>query len=344
MKRSKWSMAEQAVFLSKLGELLEHGYPLSHAIQFIGLQESAKKTEALDSVLDYLKQGETLYHSLEKISFDKQIISYIYYAENYGGNLPAALKEGGGFWKSRSEDLIKIRKLLVYPLFLLLFTGTVFFTLQKVLLPKFQSLFSSMDAGPNIFLEFIRNISVILHYSPFCLLASAFLLFTFRYFWYSRQTPLRQRKFLQSIPFAGSLVKLYDTHFFATQLSGLLAGGLSINQSISLFAENQSEPFYEELCSLIRYELTQGKALESIFRDLPYFEPAISMIIAIGQKYGTLDKELFLYGRYILSKIEERINAALRFVQPVLFSVVGLLVVSIYLAVLMPMFSLLDGL
>lgn len=36
-------------------------------------------------------------------------------------------------------------------------------------------------------------------------------------------------------------------------------------------------------------------------------------------------------------------NAILKIIQPLMFSLIGLLIVSIYLAVLLPMFSLLEG-
>ncbi|MDQ7860798.1 type II secretion system F family protein [Peribacillus frigoritolerans] len=61
------------------------------------------------------------------------------------------------------------------------------------------------------------------------------------------------------------------------------------------------------------------------------------------KKYGRLDAELFHYSRFILEKIEERMNAILKIIQPLMFSLIGLLIVSIYLAVLLPMFSLLEG-
>jgi competence protein ComGB len=342
MKRSKWTISDQALFLHRLGELLDHGYPLSHAIQFIGLQETTKKSEALDTALEYLRQGESLYFALSKLKFHNQLISYLYYAENYG-NLSTALKEWGGFWKHRTEDMKKVKKLLIYPIFLLFFTGAVFFVLQKVLLPKFQTLFNSMDVEQNIFLIVVLKLSNYLHNFPFVFLSMILLYFFAKYYWFAKKSPLQQRKLLQAIPFVGKLIKLYNTHFFASQMSGLLAGGLSINQSIRLFSENEAQPFYQELCSIIRNDLTEGKPLEEIFLKLPYFERNISIIISNGQKYGTLDQELFHYGKDVLKMIEDSINTALRIVQPILFSIIGLLVISIYLAVLMPMFSLLDG-
>lgn len=80
-----------------------------------------------------------------------------------------------------------------------------------------------------------------------------------------------------------------------------------------------------------------------IFQELPYFDRNLPLIAANGQKYGRLDSELLHYSRFLLEKIEERMNSILKIIQPLMFSLIGLLIVSIYLAVLLPMFSLLEG-
>lgn len=342
MKRSKWKGMEQARFLIKLGELLENGYPLSHAIQFLMLQESRKKAADLNDALLKLREGHPLHAVLASINFHPQLVSYIYYGEKHG-HIEQALMEGGGFWQKRTEDLERMKKLLIYPLFLFFFVANIFIVLQETLLPKFQMLFESMEVKQNIFLTVVLAVSKILPAIPVILAVSLMFIFFGRKYWFSRMCPLKRRKILHKIPFIGRFLKLYDTQFFSSQLSGLLSGGLSINESIRLFSES-SQPFYQKLCCLIKQELTEGKSLEDIFQEIPYFEKHLSVIMAHGQKYGTLDSELFHYSRYVLSAIEEKTGAAIRIIQPLLFSIVGLLIVSIYLAVLMPMFSLLGGL
>ena len=87
----------------------------------------------------------------------------------------------------------------------------------------------------------------------------------------------------------------------------------------------------------------EGRSLETIFQEQPYFDKNLSIIAANGQKYGRLDSELLHYSRFLLEKIEERMNTIMKVIQPLLFSIIGLLIISIYMAVLLPMFSLLDG-
>lgn len=342
MRRANWKLKEQATFLSKLGELLEHGYSLSDAIRFLKFQEPKKKQEDLLQALEFFKSGHPLHYVLTEMKFHSQLVSYIFYGEQYG-ELARALKEGGQYWTKRTEDLDKIKKLLIYPVFLLFFVGNIFVILQSILLPKFETLFSTMDVEKTFFLKIVLATSFILPKVPLILLLFFLFLFLLKRYWFNQLCPLRQRKIILKIPVVGMFICLYETHFFVSQFSGLLAGGLSINESIKLFAENQRQPFYQRLCEQMKKELLEGKQLEMIFRQQGFFEKNLYIVTANGQKYGRLDAELFHYSRYLLEKIEEKMSVVLRIIQPLLFSLIGFLIVSIYLAVLLPMFSLLDG-
>ncbi|MGY3313618.1 competence protein ComGB [Peribacillus simplex] len=341
-QKSKWQLKEQAVFISKLGELLSHGYPLADALHFLEFQESKKKAEDFAQAIKDLRNGYPLHQVLIHLNFHPQLVSYIFYGEQYG-DLDRALKEGGQYWKKRTEDMDKVKKLMVYPVFLVIFVSIVFYILQSVLLPKFQAIYFTMDVDQNAILKLLSASTIILPVLPFILLGLLLFLFVLKRFWFNGLCPLRQRRILMGIPIFGTFIKLYETYFFASQFSGLLSGGLSINESIKLFSKNQQQPFYQKLCSIIKDDLTEGRSLEMIFQELPYFDGNLPVVAANGQKYGRLDAELHHYSRFLLEKIEEKMNAILKIIQPLMFSLIGLLIVSIYLAVLLPMFSLLEG-
>jgi competence protein ComGB len=341
--KSKWKVKEQAVFILKLGELLNHGYPLAEALHFLEFQESKKKAEDFTQAIADLRNGYPLHMVLTHLNFHPQLVSYIFYGEQYG-DLERALKEGGRYWKKRIEDMDKVKKLMVYPVFLVFFVSIVFYILQSVLLPQFQTIYFTMDVDQHILLRLMSASTFILPALPFLLLGLLLFLYALKRFWFNGLCPLRQRRILMGIPIFGTFIKLYETYFFASQFSGLLSGGLSINDSIKLFSINQQQPFYQKLCNIIKDDLIEGRSLEMIFRELPYFDGNLPVVAANGQKYGRLDAELLHYSRFILENIEERMNAILKIIQPLMFSLIGLLIVSIYLAVLLPMFSLLEGL
>ncbi|WP_028391785.1 competence type IV pilus assembly protein ComGB [Bacillus cihuensis] len=343
MKRSNWKMKEQSQFLLKLGELLEFGYPLAEAIQFLMLQHNKKKETDLQRSISALRSGNPFHSVLTMMNFHPQLVHFIYFSEAYG-NLPKALQEAGLYWGQRNDDIEKLKKIFLYPFFLIFFVTLVFYMMKTVLLPKIQLLFQTMNADETLLLQVILVFVNFLDLLPYFLVFAIIVYLLLHSFYLKKLSPFKRQNLLLRIPLVGTFIKLYETHFFASQLSGLLAGGLSINESITLFARSGVQPFYHDICQLIKNELTEGKPLDAIFRDLPYFEKRLGVITANGQKSGRLEQELYMYSRFILDQAEEKMKGLMQIIQPTLFSLIGLVIVSIYLAVLLPMFSLMKGL
>jgi competence protein ComGB len=342
MKIVKWTLKDQSLFMLRLGELLENGYTLSDAIEFIKSQEKEGRRETLEAGLNFLKAGNSLQEMLVEVGFHNKMVDYIYYAEHYG-DLSFALKEGGSFWKKRIDDLERLKKVFMYPLFMLLFISLLFIFLQNILLPKFMELIQNFQVEQTSFVFHFLLFLKFLSYFPYVAALLCIAGVTIYFLWFTKLDPITKKRLLLKIPLFGPLLKILDTYFFTCQLSSLLSGGLSINDSISLFSSHNRQPFYQEICRHIFGKLTEGLALEDIFKDFPFFVDNLSVVIASGQKHGSLDRELYHYSRFLLQNLEEQISSYIKIVQPVMFGIIGLMVISIYLAVLLPMFSIMDN-
>ncbi len=342
MKHPKWTFEDQAKFLHMTGELLERGYPLAEALSSIQYHLPKRHQAVLTEGILSLKSGESFYQLLQKLEFHNELIGYVFFAEQHG-NLAAAFLAGSRMMLKRVHDTAKLKKLLAYPLFLILTTLLLFIFMQKLLLPRFSSLFSSMNAEENFFTTFVSLISNLLPFF-FFLLFIFFLLFVLYYFFHFRKhPPLVQKRRLMKIPLISAYFRLYFTHYFSIQLSYLLGGGLSVNESLSLFEKNAQQLFYSELGREMKKELRMGEKLEDIVRQYSFFERELTMIIHHGQKNGKLDTELAFYSHYCLQRLEEKTEKSMKIIQPALFAIIGLMIVSLYLAVLLPMFQLLNG-
>ncbi len=342
MKRNNWSIYEQAKFLKQIGELLARGYPIAAAIESISLQLPKVRKEELKNCLVDLKNGMSFHDVLNHLGFHKDLIGYVYFAEQHG-SFAGAILEGSNLALVKENDRKKLIKLLQYPVLLIVITGCLFLFLQKSLLPKFTSLFDSMSLEANIFMKILYSFD---RYFP--IVFTGFLLFfaigTIYYaFVFRKISILQQRSQLVRIPFAGKILKLLFTHYFSVQLSFLLAGGISVFEALVLFEKNHRQPFYSQLGIEIKQKLLTGEKLENILASYPFFEKEFPMIIKHGQENGKLEQELLFFSQHCVSNMEETIEKSLKMIQPALYLFIGFLVVSMYLAILLPMFNLLDG-
>lgn len=342
MKHHKWPVKEQASFLKRTGELLARGYPIAAAIESIALQLPTKRKEELHECLIELKNGLPFHAALTTLSFNKDLIGYVYYAEQHG-SFANALLEGSNQALIKDQDRQKLIKLLQYPMLLMFITGFLFIFIENTLLPRFTTLFSSLGLEANFFTNVIYAFD---QYFPIvigALLIFIALISVYYFLIFRKLSLLQQRSQLVKIPIVGRILKLLFTHYFSIQLSFLLSGGISISESLILFEKNQRQPFYSCIAKEIKYRLITGEKFDTILAGLSFFEKEFPMIVKHGQENGKLDQELLFFSKHCVTNMEESIEKCLKTIQPILYLLIGFLVVSMYLAILLPMFHLLDG-
>lgn len=342
MKKNKWKPHVQVVFLKRLGELLDHGYSLTQGIEFLQLQMSETCRLDLQTGLQKLKEGESFYRILTDLKFHKDVLSYLFFAQKQG-DISFALREGSSILARRIDHIAKLKKMISYPLFLIIFVSCIVTVMERVLLPQFLQLYDSMNLDTSFFISVLQNFShssKLVIYVLIVFLASS-LFYYFLYF--NRQSATKQMNLIVKIPFIKKWIRLMNSYFFSVQLSNLLKGGLSIYEAIKSFEEQQHSRFFKEEAAEIKALLTSGERLDLIITSRTYFDKELAQIIKHGQSHGNLDQELYHYSHYTLEQLDNKIATFLKVSQPLLFASIGLIIVLMYMAIMLPMFKLINS-
>ncbi|MFT4412616.1 competence type IV pilus assembly protein ComGB [Fredinandcohnia humi] len=342
IKRKGWSIKEQTVFLRRLGELIQQGYTFEQASQFLLVQLPSKRYESVEKIIARCKQGESLYIAFGEAGFHKDILGYLFFAEQHG-DISFALREGSNMLSKRLDHTDKLKKLLKYPLFLLFFVGVMFTMIEKVLLPQFTSLFSSMNYQENILSKLLLQLPLFSRY--LLLIVAFFLLIVLAYYFYfmKKQTAKQNMKLHLKIPLINQFMKLYNSQFFSVQLSNLLKGGLSIFQALTMFEHQNHSAFFREEAKDMKASLLAGNRLDEIIKTREFYESDLPIIILHGQTSGNLASELQHYSQFVIERLEEKISKLLTILQPILFTIIGVIILLMYAAIMVPMFQLLNG-
>ncbi|WP_027407783.1 competence type IV pilus assembly protein ComGB [Anoxybacteroides tepidamans] len=344
MKRKKaWSLEEQGKFLLQLGKLLDKGYSLSQAIEFLEIQQPVSRKRDLQKCLSSLYSGLAFHKALEPLSFHSEALGYLFFAEQHG-NLAQGLIEAGHMLNSKVRYLQRFQKALSYPLCLLCMMVLMLLFIQQTLVPQFTHLSSSFYSHRSSSSYVLLHVISILPSAFFtaCLIAGIAIAGSMSMF--TRLSPIARVNMWVKIPIIRVVARQYYTHLFALQLSHLLRGGLSIYESLQVFEKQRNVSFLRAEGSAMKEQLAQGDKLEHIVASRRYYEKELMLVIRHGQSNGELAKELFHYSEFVFEKMEETIEKWTDIVQPVLFSFIGLLVISMYLAILLPMFETINEL
>jgi len=340
--KNRWLISEQALFLKRIGELLERGYSLAESIESISYQMKENKKAQVYYCVTLLKEGFPFYRVLQEIGFHPTLIGYVYFAEQHGG-LAHSFIEASKYMLNRQKDKQELIKLLTYPIILTVITLILFLFVDRFLLPQFTSLFRSMGLESNLFTKIILVFGSFLPILGYLLLFLFFVLLLYYLLVFRKYPAMKQKNTLISIPLFGSFYQLLLTHYFSVQLSYLLAGGLSIFEAVSLFENNEKNQFDQEIGCFLKEQLLRGSSLEELIETQMLFSADLAFIIRHGQRNGRLDQELYFFSKYCMNTFQDRLNRLLKYIQPTVYCLVGLLIISMYLSILLPMFHLMDG-
>ncbi|MFP3124517.1 competence type IV pilus assembly protein ComGB [Ectobacillus funiculus] len=335
---TSWTLREQVTLLRHLGNLLEKGYSLWHALEFLQLYATKEKQQQLHRAVEQLKNGGSLYSVFTDLRFHRDMLAYLFYAEQHG-DIAFALRQGSIFLERKERHYRKLLQTLRYPIFLLSFLIGMLILFNTVLLPQFASLHGSVASQSSMMVDTILLFIRLLPYMFGIVLSLVGITIVLYYTYFRKLNPVTKMNYLLSIPILKSFCLSLNSHYFAVQMSSLLQGGLSVLEAFLLMEQQRHQPFFQSEATAMKRLLVGGDTLEHILQERPYYERELSYVVTHGQVEGALANELADYSEMVVEKLEARVSKLVLIMQPLLFSVIGLIVVLMYLAILLPMFQ-----
>jgi general secretion pathway protein F len=132
------------------------------------------------------------------------------------------------------------------------------------------------------------------------------------------------------------LQSLYYSRFART-LGFLLEGGLPMLRALSLGAKSMGNRELEATVLDAERRVAEGQSLSSTLEGFP---PVFVQLIATGERSGRLPETLKRAADSYEEEFNRKVNRAVSLFEPAMILVMGLVVLFIVLAVLLPMFQL----
>ncbi|YAR63131.1 competence type IV pilus assembly protein ComGB [Bacillus cytotoxicus] len=340
--RKKWRLDEQVMLLKRLGDLLEKGYSLLQALEFLQFQLSSQKRLQLQHMTEELKNGQSLHDAFHQLMFHPDILSYLFYAQKHG-DISFALRQGSLLLQRKNKHQKEMIKVLRYPIFLSVFLIGILAVFHFILLPQFEILYSSLRTSTTSFTDSIISFIQTLPYIIAGFFLTVLVGFCVYVFYLRKLPPVQRVNILLRIPLSKTFLISTHSHYLSVQLSGLLQGGLSVLEALTLMSKQRHHPFFQYEATRIEERLMAGEPLDSIIMKSGYYEADLSYVIAHGQKNGNLAAELGDYSELMIEKMEGKMNRIFVVIQPLLFVCIGIIVVFMYLAMIMPMFQMMNS-
>ena len=236
----------------------------------------------------------------------------------------------------------KIKSALAYPVILLVASMGVVSMLLFFVLPRLAKSFQMSKVELPFITRLVIGISNIFTYSIILDLAVISLVVWF--FIYFRKTALGKKVFLTvllKIPVARDLIKKVALVRFARTLGGLISSGITIVEALNLSAETVGNEFYKKIILDSVEQIKSGIPLSKTLSNHHNLFPKLLInMMTVGERTGTLEHVLLTFSDFYEEEMDNTIKDLTTFLEPVLLLFMGLIVGTIALSILLPIYQL----
>jgi general secretion pathway protein F len=341
--RSGVSAADLALMTRQLATLAKAGLPLEEALLAVSQQTEKPRVQSiLLGVRAKVMEGHTLAAGFGDFP---RVYPEIYRATvaagEQSGHLDAVLERLADYTESRESTRQKVMGALLYPIALTVMCFTIISILLAYVVPKVVEVFEGNKAKLPIMTRALVSLSDLLrHYGIYLLIA---LIIGGVLFWRWAQDPAAKRRvqrFLLRMPLAGKLVRGFNTARFTRTLSILTASAVPVLDALRIAGEVVTNLPMRDAVTEASARVREGAPIGRSLAASKLFPPMTIHLISSGESSGELESMLDRAAAAQERELDGLIAALLGLLGPLLIVTMGLFVMGIVFAMLLPIFEM----
>ncbi len=337
------SATDLALITRQFATLVRSGLPLEEALRAVSQQTEKERVRSmLMGVRSGVVEGRTLASALGDFPhvFPELYRSTVAAGEQ-SGFLDAVLERLADYTESRQALIQKITMALIYPIFLVLAALGIVIALLAYVVPQVVQVFENIAQDLPVLTKILIGLSAWMR--EWGMLAGAVLIVGFVIFRYAikREGPRRRyHKLLLKLPVIKRLIRGLNTARFARTFSILAGSGVPILDALRIGAEVITNLPMREAVVDAATMVREGSSISRALEKSGYFPPMMVHLIASGESSGKLEEMLERASNSQEREVETLIAALMAIFEPMLLLVMGMVVLFIVLAILLPIFNL----
>jgi general secretion pathway protein F len=347
--RRQWSLRrgisglDLALVTRQLATLVRAGLPLEEAL--LAVSEHTEKPRLKSIILGVrakVLEGHSLAAGLDDFPHAfPPVYRATVTAGEQAGQLDAVLERLADYTESRHGLRQKVGQAMVYPIVL---TGIAFFIVTLMLVyvvPKVVGVFETTGQQLPIMTRVLIGLSTALqNWWPALLIGIGLAVYSAFQLMKREHVRRRVHWWILKAPIIGRVTRGLNTARFTRTLSILTSSGVpaldALRISASVVANLPMRAAVEDAAVRVR----EGGAIGRALGQSKLFPPMSVHLISSGEASGELDSMLERAANHQESEMDSLLAAMLSVLEPLLIVVMGLVVLSIVMAILLPIFQL----
>ena len=342
---------DKEYFMENLGMLIGSGSTVTESLGAIkkGIRTLGIKV-AVTRAQEHIDNGETLSHALRDTGLVRPHTAELIDIAERSGRLTETLSMVAEQEEKDRLFRYKIRSAMMYPIFVLSLTVLIGVGIAWFILPRLATVFDQLDLELPVVTQWLIAIGEVLEAHgvfivPALLLGLAFVLFLLFGYHKTRHVGLF---LLFHTPGIRQLFQEIELARMGHTLGSLLRAGLSITTALQSLQQVASLPPYARFYNSLGTWIEEGNSFARSFELFPRSDRLIprpvQQLIISGERSGTLAETFSRIGVYYEEKTDVSAKNLSVILEPIMLVIVWGGVVSVALAVMLPIYNLVGGL
>jgi len=338
-------------FARQLSTLQDAGLPILRSLRILEEQQkSGTFKRVVGYVADDIEGGATLSEALSRYprSFDRLMVNMVAAGET-GGVLDLILSRVADFMEKAQRLKSRVRSAMIYPIFVISAAFGIVWALMTFVIPQFSTVLTEMSDGA----ELPKLTRAVLG-------ASDWMVHRYGWAWVigvpigiimllrmARQ--FRQGRFVLDsiklkIPIVGSLSGKIAVTRWTRTLGTLIGAGVPILDAINTSRETAGNEVYGKMLGKVHDSIRQGESFAVPLKQSKTVDLIVSNMVSVGEETGDLDKMLLKVADNYDEQVDVLVASLMSMLEPVMILILGVIVMTIVLAVFLPMIQIITTL
>jgi len=333
-------------FARSLGSMIKAGLSLSQALTVMERQGRNPVIRRIVATVNAdVRKGKTLSESMAsfKKMFPPLMIAMVSAGEQSGG-----LSEALGIVTLQMDKSYslgrRIRGALMYPAVIFCAIIIIAAILLTFVVPTLIKTFTELNVALPLSTRVVIWISDIVKNEFLSAAGALAAIIALIYMWVKRGSgkPVLHRVTLK-IPLLGQLVQEVNVARTARTLSSLIAAGVDVLESLRITADVVQNVHYKNVLVEARRAVEKGAPLSKVFSENEdLYPPFLSQMITVGEETGKIDEMMVGVANYYEDDVDQKTKDISTVLEPLIMIIVAAAVGFFAVAMISPMYSLVN--
>ena len=337
------SAADKSLVTRQLATLIEAALPVEEALSAVSKQSERDWIKSMMlAVRSRVVEGHTLADALGEFpgSFDYLYCAMVAAGEK-SGQLGSVLSRLADYTEKQQALRSKIMVAMIYPTFLVFVALAVVSFLLAYVVPMVVEQFTTQNVELPILTKIVIGLSEFIQdWGLLLLIAFVALYFLFRYLMKIKAYRVTWHRTQLHLPLLAKVIIGLSSSRFARTLSIMVASGVPLLEGMKISADLVSNEVIKEKIADAAVRVREGASLNRSLAESGYFPPMMLHMIASGENSGELEQMLERTADHQYQDFETLVTISMGLLEPLMILVMGILVLLIVLAILLPIFQL----